>query len=208
MLQIYRKYFLSFLILVYVSGAIGFVLNPDFFLPFTPFTLLYTSFVFLIYQPIHNLKYVISFIAVAIIGFVSEVIGVKTGMIFGNYTYGSTLGFKFLEVPLTISLNWALLASACILISSYISSNRMVISIITALMATAIDFLIEQVAPGLDFWKFAGGIAGWHNYLGWLLVSFIAAFLFVPILKTGNKKIALIIIALQVLFFLYIYLIP
>lgn len=207
MLQIYRKYFLYFLILVYVSGAIGFVLKPDFFLPFTPFTLVYTSFVFLIYQPINNLKYVISFISVAIIGFVSEVIGVKTGLVFGEYSYGATLGYKFLEVPLTISLNWALLASACILIASYLSSHKVVVSIVSAILATSVDFLIEQVAPKLDFWRFKEGMPGWHNYLGWLGVSFIAALLFTPVLKTGNKRIALVIIALQILFFLYIYLI-
>src|SRR5689334_23098853 len=36
----------------------------------------------------------------------AEVIGVATGAIFGAYSYGEVLGFKLLEVPLIIGLNW------------------------------------------------------------------------------------------------------
>ena len=35
-----------------------------------------------------------------------EIIGVKTGLIFGEYIYGNTLGFKVAEVPLIIGFNW------------------------------------------------------------------------------------------------------
>ena len=38
---------------------------------------------------------------IVLIGFVIEVIGVKTGYVFGSYSYGDSLGFKILEVPVT-----------------------------------------------------------------------------------------------------------
>lgn len=206
MLIKYRKYFLYFLILMYVSGAIGFYVKPDFFLPFTPFTLLYTCFVFLIYQPLTKSGFLIAFFSIALIGFVSEVIGVRTGLVFGDYQYGNTLGYKFLGVPLTISLNWALLATCSVLVSSYLVSNKFLIAVFAATMATTIDLLMEQLAPKLDFWRFNDGMAGLHNYFGWFVIAFVAAFIFEKPLLKGNKQISWIILLLQIVFFGTIYL--
>ena len=195
-----------FLILVYVSGAIGMVLKPSFFLPFTPFTLFYTVFVFLLFQPLKNYKYVLSFLLIALIGFVSEVIGVKTGVVFGNYSYGYSLGYKVLQVPLIISLNWALIVNASVLVSSKLSTNKIVLPLLTATIATSLDFLIEQVAPKLNFWHFKSGLAGWHNYLAWFIICFVTTFIVNKQLIKGDKKIATTIIVLQVFFFGVIYL--
>ena len=196
-----------FLIILYLSGTIGMVLKPSFFLPFTPFTLLYTSFVFLVFQPLSNKKHLFSFLLVAVIGFVSEIIGVKTGLIFGNYNYGNNLGFKVFEVPLIISLNWALIVNSSLLISTYITTNKLLLSTVTASIATGLDILIEQSAPKMDFWYFNEGIAGLHNYIGWFTISFFTSFLLCSNLKLGNKKIAATILILQLFLFgvIYIY---
>jgi putative membrane protein len=42
---------------------------------------------------------------IAVAGFFIEAIGVNTGLIFGNYVYKTTLGWKFLETPLIIGVN-------------------------------------------------------------------------------------------------------
>jgi len=191
---------------MYVSGAIGFYAKPDFFLPFTPFTLLYTCFVFLIYQPLSRSSFMIAFLLIALIGFISEVIGVRTGLVFGHYHYGNTLGYKVLGVPLTISLNWALLATCSILVSSYVVSNKFLLAVFAATIATTIDLLMEQLAPKLDFWRFSDGMAGIHNYIGWFVIAFIAAFVFEKHLVKGNKQISWIILLLQIVFFGTIYL--
>jgi bisanhydrobacterioruberin hydratase len=201
----YRKYLLYFLILMYLCGAIGFVLRPDFFMPFTPFTLLFTGVVFLVYQPLKNRGYGLWFALVALIGYLAEVIGVASGFVFGHYTYGASLGFKLMDVPLTISLNWALLTGAAIAVSASLVKKRWLIAALAAVMITAIDVLIEQVAPALDFWKFEGGMAGLHNYAGWLLVSFVASYAAAPSLKQGDSKISLLMLMLQIYFFGLIY---
>jgi putative membrane protein len=159
----------------------------------------------LCYQPLKKKTFILAFAGIALIGFISEVIGVKTGLVFGNYYYGNTLGIKLLGVPLTISINWALLATASILVSTYVFKNKWMIAASSSFIATSIDFLIEQLAPRLDFWYFSGGMAGMHNYIGWFLVSFVAALLFQSYLKGGDKKISLIILGLQLLFFGVIY---
>lgn len=207
MLKTLQKYLLYFLILVYVSGAIGFLIKPSFFSPFTPYTLILTSFVFLIHQPLAKGPYLFGFLALALIGYFFEVLGVKTGLVFGEYHYGRSLGYALLGVPLVISLNWAFLISCGIVISKSVSANAFVKALCSAVLISLIDLLIEQTAARLDFWYFKNGGAGIHNFIGWFLISFIASFLLQKYLSNGNKKIALIILSLQVFFFGLIYIV-
>jgi putative membrane protein len=201
MIKTYKSYFLYFLILVYISGSIGFVVNPTFFSPFTPYTLLLTCFVFLIHSPLADKKFLFAFFSIAFLGFIIEVIGVKTGLIFGKYSYGDGLGIKLLEVPLIISINWAMLICAGIRIVSGIFANKIVSLVAAALLVTLIDLLIEQVAPKLDFWHFEDGFPGLHNYLGWIGVAFFTSYFFYPTIIKGNRKVYLIILILQIIFF-------
>ena len=175
-----KKYLLYFLILIYVSGAIGFLFNPGFFAPFTPLTLAFTCFVFLIHQPLNNLNYTLSFIGLAAVGFVAEVIGVKTGVVFGNYYYGNALGYKVLGVPLVISLNWGLLINIGVLVATYLSKKPLLIATLAAFIITGVDLLIEQVASQMDYWHFSNGIAGIQNYIGWFIISFFTSICLAP----------------------------
>jgi len=206
MLKKYNSYLLYFLILVYVSGSIGFIVNPLFFSPFTPYTLLLTCFVFLIHSPLNNKKFLFAFFSIAFLGFIIEVIGVKTGLVFGKYSYGEGLGLKLLEVPLIISINWAMLICAGIRIVSGIFANKIVSLFAAAVLVTLIDLLIEQVAPKLDFWQFEGGLPDLHNYLGWIGVTFFTSYFFYPTIIKGNRSVSLIILILQIIFFTSLYL--
>ncbi|WP_396155377.1 carotenoid biosynthesis protein [Flavobacterium sp.] len=201
MIKKYKSYFLYFLILVYISGSIGFVVNPPFFSPFTPYTLLLTCFVFLIHSPVADKKFIIAFFSVAFLAYFIEVIGVKTGLIFGRYSYGNGLGLKLIDVPLIISINWAILICAGIRIVSSIFVNKITVLVVAALLVTGIDLLIEQVAPKLDFWQFEGGLPSLHNYLGWIGVAFFTSYFFYPTIIKGNRSVSLIILILQIIFF-------
>lgn len=206
MLKIYKSYLLYFLILVYVSGSIGFIVNPSFFSPFTPYTLLLTCCVFLIHSPLANKKFVLSFFSIAALGFIIEVIGVKTGIIFGDYTYGNGLGVKFFNVPLIISINWAMLICATIIAVNSVIANKLGVLIGTTFLVTLIDLLIEQTAPKLDFWHFERGSPSLHNYLGWIGVTFFISYFFYPMLIKGNRIVSIIILILQIIFFTSLYL--
>ena len=201
MKESYKAYFLYFLILVYVSGSIGFVVNPTFFSPFTPYTLLFTCFVFLIHQPISDKKYISAFFSIAVLGFIIELIGIKTGLLFGNYSYGDGLGFKLLDVPLIISINWAMLICAGIVTVRKVFRNKFIVISVTALVVTFIDLIIEQVAHKLDFWQFEGGLPGLHNYLGWIGVVFFTSYIFYPLIIKGNSMVSSIVLILQIIFF-------
>lgn len=196
-----RSLLFYFLILIYLCGSVGMVLQPAFFLPFTPLSLLLTSFVYLLHQPFTEKSFFNAFIGVALLGFASEWIGVQTGAIFGEYQYGASLGPKIDGVPVLISLNWALLVSAGVQFAGRILIHPVFTPLLASTFITALDFLIEQSATPLGYWFFEGGMAGIHNYLGWFLVSCLASFLFQKPLLKGQSKIAILILLLQVLFF-------
>ena len=205
MKNLYKTYLLYFLILVYFSGSIGFVVNPSFFSPFTPYTLLLTCFVFLIHNPLADKKFIVAFFSIAFLGFIIEVIGVKSGLIFGKYAYGNGLGYKLLNVPLVISINWAMLICAGIIVVSSIFKNKITVLVVTALLVTLIDLIIEQVAPKLDFWQFEGGLPDYRNYLSWIGVTFFTSYFFYPTIVKGDRTVSLIILILQIIFFTFLF---
>ena len=196
-----RKYALYFLILVYVSGGIGFLLKPDFFAPFTPLTLLLTCFVFLLSQSPFTLNYLMVFFSIALSGFLIEVMGVQTGFVFGTYSYGEALGYKIMGVPLTISINWALLISSSLVMSAKFFETKWQRILAAAAFVTILDILIERIAPQLDFWYFKSGDAGLQNYMAWFVISSLIGFTFYKTLLKGHKNTALIILVLQFFFF-------
>ena len=66
---------------------------------------------------------------------ISEIVGVKFGIIFGDYKYGYALGYKIFEVPILIGANWAILTVSC-----------------SALSATLFDSVIIKVIMVFFLW--------------------------------------------------------
>jgi putative membrane protein len=64
-------------------------------------------------QQSKNVGFIIFVASVFVIGFFSETVGVKTGLIFGEYSYGKALGFQWMQVPLLIGLNWFIIIYCC-----------------------------------------------------------------------------------------------
>jgi putative membrane protein len=115
--------------------------------------------------------FVATFLSCYLIGFAAEWIGVHTGYLFGNYSYGSVLGPKLDAIPLLIGINWYLLAiSSHWLVSKFKQSIAASVFLAAGLM-TGIDVLIEPVAVDLGFWSWQGGDIPWTNYLCWFVVS-------------------------------------
>jgi putative membrane protein len=78
--------------------------------------------------------------------------------------------------------------------------------LLAAILITLIDLLIEQVAFKLDFWSFAAGMPGLHNYIGWLAVAFFSPLFFYETIIKGHFKVSLIILILQIIFFSSLFL--
>ena len=140
------------------------------------------------------------FIFVFIIGFASESIGVNTGYLFGNYTYGSPLGFKFLGVPLTIGLMWLSLGIGAKNLASRFVKNEVLILVLAAVLMVCFDAIMEPIAIQLGFWTWEGNEIPLLNYLTWFCIAIVIQAIFWN-KKTDNVMFEVIYL-IQLFFFL------
>jgi putative membrane protein len=143
----------------------------------TPFFLLLVAgFLFYLCYRKNQLSFVLWFLVVFTNTFALEVIGVKTGLIFGSYYYGETLGLKILAVPLVIGFNWVFIISGALALAIKYFKNLILQVIFTAILVVAFDFILEPVAIYLDYWQWQDNIIPLRNYAGWFVITLINAF--------------------------------
>ena len=102
-IQLLRKIIIVF----FAVGAIGMLVpfSRPLFQQITPLALILSLALLLWFQPNYNFKTIAIFVFVALAGFWLEVLGVNTGIIFGNYKYGDALGPKLFETPYMLGIN-------------------------------------------------------------------------------------------------------
>lgn len=202
-LKLKLKISIIILVAFYVSGAIGILTNNQTidFLSLTPLNLLINAALLLLNHQRLSKKLLWIFLIIAVCGFFIEVIGVRTGVIFGNYVYKTTLGWKFLETPLIIGVNWMLLTCAVVFSIGNKIKSRLGIAFLSACMLVALDILIEPVAIQYDFWSWNENIIPIKNYIAWFIISFI--FCYIIARNKGNSKnnLAPYLLILQFMFF-------
>jgi putative membrane protein len=191
-----------FLLIIHTVGIIG--LNSSFkdlFLVLTPLNLLISVAFIYINQKEYNKSLLTASILIYLMGFIVELIGVKTGLLFGEYNYGNTLGVKLFNIPLIIGVNWLMLVFSvgCILNSANISF--ILKSILGAFMLVLLDYLIEPIAIKFDFWTWQNGIVPFKNYVAWFLFSFLFLVIFYKFQFDKNNSIAKLLYFVQILFF-------
>ena len=196
-----------FLYLIFTVGIIGHIFKPllNIMLWLTPFTLLLTGSVVLLYAyKSSSNKFLIWALITYIITFTLEVVGVKTSLIFGDYSYGNILGVKVLEVPLIIGFNWVFVILGSITVSQIISKNKIVIAITSASISVLFDYVLEPVAIKLNYWQWADNIIPVQNYIAWFFIAFISVLIFSYLKVNVKSKIGLHYLVIQFVFFLLI----
>jgi bisanhydrobacterioruberin hydratase len=149
-----------------------------------------------------ELKTLAAFVLVYISGFVIESVGVNTGLIFGEYIYGKTLGYQIFETPLIIGMNWLFLVYVSSSLTERLNSGRFISFLLPPVLMVIYDLVLEQVAPDLGMWNWKNEVIPLQNYIAWFVVAFIFVLVFGLFnIKTSNK-IAPLIFILQFLFFL------
>ena len=164
---------LVFISVVYLAGLIGInFINTALFLKLSFVSLVIPLFI-IVYRLEIGYKSYVLLLVVFLISFFAEWIGVNTGLLFGDYVYGESLGIKIGGVPLLIGVNWVLLCLVSREIVVHFSSNKLVIVFSSSALMLGIDFLIEPVAPLLDFWSWNNAVIPLSNYRDWFVVALI-----------------------------------
>ena len=193
---------IGFVWLVHVSAVIGIFLGFDnWFIPKTPMNLLLLLVVLVLFNPLLARRSLGVFALIFLIGFLSEVIGVNTGLLFGDYEYGGNLGPKIAGVPLLIGINWAVLVVSTAEISKNFRLNIWLQSAIAAGLMVLLDFFIEPLAPVLDFWSWTYGDPPAFNYITWYIIAYGLIWFYHRARIDGNRFIALHLFLSQLFFF-------
>jgi bisanhydrobacterioruberin hydratase len=193
------------IILFHLVGLYGF-LTPSFeplFIKLVPYHLLLMLGLMVLTVNDRSVDLFKFAIGVYMAGFFIEVIGVNTGQIFGDYTYGSALGIKLWATPLLIGVNWLVLVYCTgVFLQTFNLNSKWLFSALGAGILLGIDFLIEPVAIRFDYWSWFEGIIPIQNYLGWYIFSY-GLFLFFSGLNFNKKnKAAVVLLFAQLGFFL------
>ena len=164
------------LVVLHAVGAVGVAMgHADLLLPFTPLNLLICAAIVMSFTGDESPW---RWSLTMFLGFGVEVLGVATGLLFGDYSYGRGLGPLVLDVPLLMGVLWWLL-----LLGSHHLSERVLSrggktvspwlrAAAAATLMTALDGMIEPVAIRAGWWTWDAGFIPWTNYLTWWVAAF------------------------------------
>lgn len=194
----------TFLILLfYGAGLLGILATStrDLFLLATPINLFLSAIILLWNHLTWNRSFLFYSVVALLTGMLVEIIGVQTGVIFGTYEYGQTLGYKIANVPIVIGLNWLVCSYCCGVIANQLKVNIFLKAMIGAFLMVALDYVIEPTAMKMDFWSWANNQVPILNYIAWYVISFALLLLFFTLPFAKKNNIAIILYITQWLFF-------
>ena len=206
-------------LLFHVSGCIGmFTSYRQWFINNTPLNLVIV-FILVLITHVKNVAFFGFMVLCFVTGMVVEMIGVKTGVLFGDYQYGSVLGPSILNVPWLIGLNWFIVVYCSGVVvnlfhnwlkTKYEAEGRMLSPAVmngsfvmdAALLTTFFDWLMEPVAVKLGFWQWNGtGEIPWLNYVCWFVISSLLLAVFRRLRFNKENLFAVHLFIIQLLFF-------
>jgi len=208
-------------LLFHISGFIGIVFTPykSWFIQNTPLTLSIMAVLVVLTQEKKQPAFFVFATVCFVTGFIVEMIGIHTGYLFGNYTYGQVLGIKFSGVPILIGINWFIIIfcsnSMIHQLTNWVESRlgmedspmpatltKWSIIFDAALLAVVFDYILEPVAVKLGFWNWQYSHIPAYNYVCWFLIAALLSWFFNLFNFNKNNQFAVHLFIILSLFFL------
>ncbi|HKL40114.1 MAG TPA: carotenoid biosynthesis protein [Cryomorphaceae bacterium] len=201
-----KKAGIAILIVLHIVGALGF-LSPlsDWFVYLTPMNLIITAGMLWIDSKTNGKNAFLIIFVIWLFGYAVEIIGVKTGFPFGDYSYSEVLGWNFFEVPPLIGINWLIIIWSAHSIARTFMVPKNLRWLITALLAVGMDFVIEPVAIEYEFWYWASEAPPLQNYISWFVVASFMAVIFEKYPLVQKPRLGATAFVCQLLFFGLLY---
>jgi len=130
-------------------------------------------------------------------GFAIEVVGVHTGVPFGDYRYDGGLGPAVFGVPLVIGPAWLMMAHPCVVVAARIARTAPLQVIAAAVGLAGWDVFLDPQMVDAHHWHWFDpsphlpGINGipLSNFGGWLLVSTVVATVLVVASRRSVRRL-------------------
>jgi uncharacterized membrane protein len=109
-------------------------------------------------------------------GLAIEVIGVSTGVPFGEYRYLDSLGAQLLGVPIVVALAWTMMSYPAYVVSEVIGGGAVRVSLIGGWALASWDLFLDPQMVQAGHWEWTSevpALAGipLTNYLAWFVVA-------------------------------------
>lgn len=151
-------------------------------------------------------------------GIAVEYIGVNTGILFGQYTYGNAMGPKIGGVPLMIGIQWYVTIWSMGHLTLWVmrktgvppeksAGNAMAGIFIGALLTTVFDVILEPAAIALGYWQwYPDNVVPVYNYTCWFIVSAIllSPFFFRKEFYSETHYFPILLAFIQAVFFIVV----
>jgi len=208
LLERWKREVKIFFVVFYLVGLVGLLVPTWFplFLQLVPLALI-LSFVglLLFHSPKRNRTSLFVFAGMYLLGFFIEVIGVHSGVIFGAYHYGDTLGVKLFQTPLLIGVNWIFLSYTAVSMVQTRTDKTTLHLLIAPLVMVCYDLVLEQVAPLMKMWFWAQNEVPLQNYIAWWIIGVLFVALFKLFRIETKNSMALVLFLCQYLFFVLLF---
>ncbi|MBM3420405.1 MAG: carotenoid biosynthesis protein [Bacteroidetes bacterium] len=213
-----KRSFTKELLWIYAVGLAGMLIpvTRPWFKLITPINLLVVAGLLFYSHSGWNVRTVVSLTLVGLLSFFIEALGVNTGLIFGEYKYGPTLGPAVINTPLMIGVNWIVLVYACHSVAAslfgklpgstlparaFTNAPALMTALLGGLLMVLYDFVLEPSAIALEMWSWSGTSVPVQNYVAWFLLSF-SFILFIGLNRVNTRNInAMPVYLIQLLFF-------
>jgi len=163
--------------------------------------LLMLAVIVLNHKPIDT-TFIFFFLIIFISGFSAEWLGIHKHWLFGDYSYGKTLGAKLSGVPLIIGCNWFMLIYATgVLMQRGRLKSFILRAFAGALTLVLLDLLIEPVAIHFDYWHWTNSIIPLKNYVCWFGVSLLMLLLFEVLRFKQQSLVGTVLLLTEFVFF-------
>lgn len=122
-------------------------------------------------------------IGVPLIGWLSEVVGWRTGFPFGRYRYTEVLQPQLLHVPVIIPMAWLMMMPSSWAVGVTVAPNSPILQWLVAAAAfTAWDLFVDPQMVNSNYWQWEkdGAYNGIPliNFVGWFAVAFVITAVF------------------------------
>ncbi len=197
-------FWIVFLTIFFSVGLVGISLPQyrDFMVTLSPFHLLLTYFVLFISRKDKRDQFIYFSFLIFVIGILVEAIGTNTGLLFGSYKYGQTLGLKMFGVPLIIGVNWVTMVVCSSTLVNKLPLKFVYKVLLAGFVMTSLDFLIEPVAVKLDYWSWSNSEIPLYNYLCWFVISLPMHYFYMKWKLVENNRVPVGVFVLILFFFL------
>ena len=173
--NISRDQIKKFIWIFYSLGIVGLGIQwtRAFFIYLVPINYL-VSFVVLLVTDRSDQKSLIPFaVIVSVFGFIVEAVGVNTGLIFGDFSFGKSLGVKVFGTPVIIGFNWLMLVYCASIIVSQVTENKYFISFFATILIVVYDMVLEGPAGVMGMWSWDWENIPMMNFLSWFIIAWM-----------------------------------